>query len=83
MHRCWHFVPRRVSALKRILHEASFVFTSTLRALSLPRADVYVIVSPPLLLGRRGMARRNNQKARLLFFMFRICNRTRPSGLGC
>jgi colanic acid biosynthesis glycosyl transferase WcaI len=51
VHRCWHFVPARVSALKRILHEGSFVFTSTLRALSLPRPDVYVIVSPPLLLG--------------------------------
>src|SRR5436190_10511194 len=49
--RCWHFVPARVSALKRILHEGSFVFTSTLRALFLPRPDVYVVVSPPLLLG--------------------------------
>jgi len=54
VHRCWHFVPRRVSALKRIFHEASFVFFSTLRALSLPRADVYVLVSPPLLLGVAG-----------------------------
>ena len=51
VHRCWHFVPPRVSALKRILHEATFIFTSTLRILSLGRADVYVSVSPPLLLG--------------------------------
>lgn len=51
VHRCWQFVPRQVSALKRILHEGSFVFTSTLRALSLRRADIYVIVSPPLSLG--------------------------------
>lgn len=51
VHRCWHFVPARVSALKRILHEATFVFTSTVRALALPAADVYVVVSPPLLLG--------------------------------
>jgi colanic acid biosynthesis glycosyl transferase WcaI len=51
VHRCWHFVPARVSALKRILHEASFVFTSALRALFLSAPDVYVIVSPPLLLG--------------------------------
>ena len=51
VHRCWHFVPARVSALKRILHEGSFVFTSTLRALFLSAPDVYVIVSPPLLLG--------------------------------
>ncbi len=54
VHRCWHFVPFRVSALKRILHEATFILTSTLRVLSLGRADVYVIVSPPLLLGTTG-----------------------------
>ncbi|HEX8897574.1 MAG TPA: WcaI family glycosyltransferase [Chthoniobacterales bacterium] len=51
VHRCWHFVPARVSALKRIVHEASFVFTSTLRALFLEQPDVFVVVSPPLLLG--------------------------------
>jgi putative colanic acid biosynthesis glycosyltransferase WcaI len=51
VHRCWHFVPARVSALKRILHEGSFVVTSTLRALFLSAPDVYVVVSPPLLLG--------------------------------
>jgi colanic acid biosynthesis glycosyl transferase WcaI len=44
-------VPARVSALKRILHEGSFVFTSMLRALFLSAPDVYVVVSPPLLLG--------------------------------
>jgi colanic acid biosynthesis glycosyl transferase WcaI len=49
--RCWQFVPSRVSALKRIFHEGSFVFTSTLRALSLPQPEVYVVISPPLLLG--------------------------------
>lgn len=49
--RCWHYVPARVSALKRIAHEATFVLTSTVRALSLPRPDVFVVVSPPLLLG--------------------------------
>ena len=51
VHRCWHFVPAKVSALKRIFHEASFVFTSTLRILTLQRPDVFVVVSPPLLLG--------------------------------
>jgi colanic acid biosynthesis glycosyl transferase WcaI len=51
VHRCWHFVPARVSALKRILHEGTFVFTSTLRALALPGPSVYFVVSPPLLLG--------------------------------
>jgi putative colanic acid biosynthesis glycosyltransferase WcaI len=52
--RCWHFVPSRVSALKRILHEGSFVFTSTVRALFLEGPDVFVVVSPPLLLGVAG-----------------------------
>jgi colanic acid biosynthesis glycosyl transferase WcaI len=51
VHRCGHFVPARVSALKRILHEGTFVFTSTLRTLTLARPDVFVVVSPPLLLG--------------------------------
>ena len=51
VHRCWHFVPTRVNALKRILHEGTFVATSTLRSLGLRKPDVYVIVSPPLLLG--------------------------------
>ena len=49
--RCWHYVPERVNAWRRILHEGTFVLTSTLRALTLPAADVYVVVSPPLLLG--------------------------------
>jgi colanic acid biosynthesis glycosyl transferase WcaI len=51
VHRCWHFVPARVSTLKRIVHEATFVFTSTFRGLSLKCPDVYIVVSPPLLLG--------------------------------
>ena len=51
VHRCWHFVPEQVAAWKRILHEATFVLTSALRVFSLKRADVYVVVSPPLLLG--------------------------------
>jgi colanic acid biosynthesis glycosyl transferase WcaI len=55
VHRCWHFVPARVSALKRILHEGSFVFTSTLRALALPGPSAYFVVSPPLLLGAAAM----------------------------
>ena len=51
VHRCWHFVPRKVSAWKRVLHEATFVLTSTIRILALKRADIYVVISPPLLLG--------------------------------
>jgi colanic acid biosynthesis glycosyl transferase WcaI len=51
VHRCWHYVPERVSPAKRIVHEGTFVLTSMVRALFLRRPDVYVIVSPPLLLG--------------------------------
>lgn len=51
VHRCWHFVPRRPSGFGRIVHEASFVVTSMVRALLLKRADVMVVISPPLLLG--------------------------------
>jgi colanic acid biosynthesis glycosyl transferase WcaI len=51
VHRCWHYVPKKVSSVKRILHEASFVGTSFLRLLTLPTPDVYIVVSPPLLLG--------------------------------
>ena len=51
VHRCWHYVPERVSPLKRIIHEATFIKTSFLRLLALPRPDVLVVVSPPLALG--------------------------------
>ncbi len=51
VHRCWHFVPKQVSPWKRIIHEASFVVTSTMRILGLKRPDIFVVVSPPLLLG--------------------------------
>jgi colanic acid biosynthesis glycosyl transferase WcaI len=54
VHRCWHFVPARVSAWKRIIHEATFVITSSMRVLSLRRPDAYIVVSPPLLLGTAG-----------------------------
>ena len=51
IHRCWIYVPERVSALRRILHEASFVTMSLLRVLMLRKPDIFVVVSPPLLLG--------------------------------
>lgn len=49
--RCWHYVPKRVSAAKRILHEATFIGTSFLRLVLMKRPDVLVVVSPPLPLG--------------------------------
>ena len=51
VHRCWHFVPQRKSALARFFHEFTFVTTSFLKCLTLPRPDLLVVVSPPLLLG--------------------------------
>ena len=51
VHRCGQYVPARVSTVRRIVHELSFGLSSLLRVLSLPRADVYVVVSPPLFLG--------------------------------
>jgi colanic acid biosynthesis glycosyl transferase WcaI len=51
VHRCWHYVPQKTSTLKRIIHEATFVTSSFARQLTLPAPDVYVVVSPPLLLG--------------------------------
>ncbi len=51
VHRCWHYVPHHVTSFKRIIHEASFVFFSFLRLLTLRRPDAYMVISPPLLLG--------------------------------
>lgn len=51
VHRCWHYVPEKPSTLKRLLHELSFVATSTWRALCTPTPDVYFVVSPSLFLG--------------------------------
>jgi colanic acid biosynthesis glycosyl transferase WcaI len=51
VHRCWCYVPPVVTTLRRVAHELSFGLTSTWRILVLPRADIYVVVSPPLVLG--------------------------------
>jgi colanic acid biosynthesis glycosyl transferase WcaI len=51
VHRCWHYVPPQPSTLRRVVHEFSFALTSLLRICALPRADAYVVVSPPLVLG--------------------------------
>jgi colanic acid biosynthesis glycosyl transferase WcaI len=46
--RCRIYVPNRVDAFRRVLHESSFVAASLLRALAERRPDVMLIVSPPL-----------------------------------
>src|SRR5262249_20197524 len=45
------YVPAKPSALRRMLHELSFVASVSLGYLLGPRADCTMIVSPPLLLG--------------------------------
>lgn len=49
--RSYVWVPRKPTALRRILHEASFVLSSFFNYLSGSRADITIILSPPLLLG--------------------------------
>jgi colanic acid biosynthesis glycosyl transferase WcaI len=51
--RCWMYVPSQVSAAKRILHEASFIASSMLRAAarrSIDKPDLLVVTTPPLAL---------------------------------
>ncbi len=50
--RSWMYVPSQVSAARRILHEASFIASSALYALTRrPRPDLLVVTTPPLALG--------------------------------
>jgi colanic acid biosynthesis glycosyl transferase WcaI len=48
--RCWHYVPERLNTAKRVLYELSFVACSFARALCLPKPDLWIVISPPLLL---------------------------------
>lgn len=51
LRRRWHYVPRRPTALKRMLHEASFALTGFLALVFDRKPDLLVVVSPPLILG--------------------------------
>jgi colanic acid biosynthesis glycosyl transferase WcaI len=46
--RCPIYVPAAVTALRRVLHEASFIAAAFLRSLLCRRPDVMLVVSPPL-----------------------------------
>lgn len=46
--RTYLYVPRRVTTLRRVIHEASFIASSTARALAGRRPDLLLTVSPPL-----------------------------------
>ncbi len=49
--RSYVYVPNPVTTAKRIIHELSFVLSSAFNYLTGPRADLTIVVSPPLLLG--------------------------------
>jgi colanic acid biosynthesis glycosyl transferase WcaI len=42
------YVPHRVNSLRRVVHESSFIVTSSLSALNQRRPDAVLVVSPPL-----------------------------------
>lgn len=51
--RSWLYVPERVNSIRRILHEASFIASSVLGAMTrsaVRRPDVLVVTTPPLAL---------------------------------
>jgi colanic acid biosynthesis glycosyl transferase WcaI len=46
--RSYVYVPRRITSAARVLHEASFIASATLRAIGSRRPDLLLTVSPPL-----------------------------------
>ncbi|MGA9060990.1 MAG: WcaI family glycosyltransferase [Terracidiphilus sp.] len=46
--RSYLYVPSPVTSWKRILHEGSFILSSSVRAMTRKRPDVLLVVSPPL-----------------------------------
>src|SRR6516165_61095 len=46
--RSYAYVPNPVTSTRRVLHEASFIVTSLMRAIGQARPDVLFVVSPPL-----------------------------------
>ena len=49
--RSYLYVPNPVTTLKRIIHELSFILSSAVNYFMGPKADLTIVVSPPLLLG--------------------------------
>jgi colanic acid biosynthesis glycosyl transferase WcaI len=52
--RSWLYVPKQLTSIKRIIHEASFVATAFLRSIGSSRRnkpDVLIVITPPLALG--------------------------------
>src|SRR5579863_8857887 len=46
--RSYAYIPNRVTALRRIIHEGSFVVSTLIRAAFRKRPDALLVVSPPL-----------------------------------
>ena len=67
LHRCWCYVPAKVTTLRRIAHELSFGLVSMLHLLARPRADVYLVVSPPLGLGFFAWVTTRLKRSRFVF----------------
>jgi colanic acid biosynthesis glycosyl transferase WcaI len=67
VHRCWQYVPGKLSTMKRVVHEMTFGLTSLMRVLFLRRADVYVVISPPLGLGVAAWIASLLKRSRFLF----------------
>ncbi len=51
LRRSYVYIPNPVTTLKRIIHELSFVLSSAVNYLMGPRADLTIVVSPPLFIG--------------------------------
>jgi colanic acid biosynthesis glycosyl transferase WcaI len=49
--RSWMWVPKKVTSIKRVVFEASFLASSLLRAIQTRKPDLLLVVSPPLGLG--------------------------------
>jgi colanic acid biosynthesis glycosyl transferase WcaI len=46
--RSYTYIPKTATSLKRVLHEASFIISSFVRAIARRRPDLLLVVSPPL-----------------------------------
>ncbi|MGF1451697.1 MAG: WcaI family glycosyltransferase [Opitutales bacterium] len=70
VHRVWAYVPQQVTTLKRIVHEASFVGLSFIRALFLRRPNLVFVGSPPLSLGVAAWAFHKLRGAPFVFHVY-------------
>lgn len=65
--RCYVYTTKKLSSLKRIIHEASFIVSSFFRSLFVQRPDILLVVSPPLGLGLSGYVLSRLKRVPLIF----------------